>query len=197
MRTNWWASGLLCLSGFLFIFFQNSLLYKMHAENIVYANNEVTNPIQRNVVLERVYVDGEISQESVKETIVNMEDFWAKYSGWQLIHMDNRKIVFRMQMDDISPLLKANGYFGITEEGVLTIFNGRPQKTNIIQSFFQIDLGRLESKTCEELKKGIPIKTKENFVEVLETFKTYSKGDKMELQSARVLQPVIYNKQAK
>ncbi|WP_102274431.1 intercompartmental signaling factor BofC [Cytobacillus massiliigabonensis] len=178
MRTNWWAPGLLCLTAFFSVFFLNSFLYKMTGENIVYANNEIMNPIQRDVILERVYVDGEVSQETVQETIGNMEEFWAKYSGWQLIHMDGRKIVFQMQMDDISPLLKANGYFGITEEGVLTIFNGRPQKTNIIQSFFQIDLGRLESKKCEELKKGIPIKTKENFVEVLETFKTYSKGDK-------------------
>ncbi|WP_313801123.1 intercompartmental signaling factor BofC [Cytobacillus sp.] len=185
MRTNWWAFCLLCLSGFLFIFFQNSPLYKMNAEKIVYANNEATNPTQKNVILERVYVDGEVSQETVKETVGEMEDFWAKYSGWQLIYMDDKKIIFRMQVDDISPLLKANGYFGITEEGVLTIFNGRPQKTNIIQSFFQIDLGKLESKKCEELKKGIPIKTKENFVEVLETFKTYSKGDKVNLQSAK------------
>ncbi|WP_057764765.1 BofC C-terminal domain-containing protein [Cytobacillus praedii] len=184
MRTNWWAPGLLCLTAFIFIFFQDSPFNKNSGYSIVSANYELMNQIQRNVILERMYVDGEVSQETVKETIASMEALRAKYSEWQLIHMDDKKIVFRMKMDDISPLLKANGYFGITEEGVLTIFNGRPQKTNIIQSFFQIDIGRLESKTCEELKKGIPIKTKENFVEVLETFKTYSKGDQVELQSA-------------
>ncbi|MED3571476.1 BofC C-terminal domain-containing protein [Cytobacillus praedii] len=184
MRTNWWAPGLLCLTAFISIFFQDSPFNKNSGDSIVSANYELMNQIQRNVILERMYVDGEVSQETVKETIASMEALRAKYSEWQLIHMDDKKIVFRMKMDDISPLLKANGYFGITEEGVLTIFNGRPQKTNIIQSFFQIDIGRLESKTCEELKKGIPIKTKENFVEVLETFKTYSKGDQVELQSA-------------
>lgn len=178
MRTNWWAASLLCFSAFLFILLQDSPLYKIERENIVYANNVLTDPSQINVILERVYVDGEISQETVKETIDDLDNFWNKYSGWQITHMDERTVVFRRQMDDISPLLKANGYFGITEEGVLTIFNGKPQRTNIIQSFFQIDLGKLESNKCEELKKGIPIKTKENFVEVLETFKTYSKGEK-------------------
>ncbi|MBS4191439.1 BofC C-terminal domain-containing protein [Bacillus sp. FJAT-49705] len=125
-----------------------------------------------------MYMDGEVSQEVVKETIWSMEEFWAKYDNWELIEMEKDKIIFRRYMDDISPLLKTNGYFGITDDGVLTIFNGRPHKSNIIQSFFQIDLGRLESKKCEELKKGIPIKSKEQYVEVLETFKSYSKVEK-------------------
>lgn len=89
--------------------------------------------------------------------------------------MDGSTMVFRKQVDDISPLLKANGYFGITEDGVLTIFNGRPDQLRIIQSFFQIDIKKLESKKQEELLQGIPIKTKDRYVEVLETFKQYSK----------------------
>jgi len=91
--------------------------------------------------------------------------------------MDETTMVFRKQMDDISPLLKANGYFGITEDGVLTIFNGRPDRSRIIQSFFQIDVRKLESKKQEELIQGIPIKTKDRYVEVLETFKPYSKRE--------------------
>jgi forespore regulator of the sigma-K checkpoint len=71
-------------------------------------------------------------------------------------------------------LLKANGFFGITEDGVLSIFNGRPDQLRIIQSFFQIDIMKLESAKQEELLQGIPIKTKDRFVEVLETFKPYS-----------------------
>jgi forespore regulator of the sigma-K checkpoint len=71
-------------------------------------------------------------------------------------------------------LLKANGYFGITEDGILTIFNGRPDKLRIIRPFFQIDIKKLESKKQEELIQGIPIKTKDRYVKVLETFKQYS-----------------------
>lgn len=138
----------------------------------------VEEPLRITLVLERMYLDGEVSQELLTETIWSMEEFWAKYDEWQLIDMEEEKMIFRKYMDDISPLLKANGYFGVTDKGVLTIFNGRPNKSKIIQSFFQIDLGRLESKKCEELKQGIPIKTKEQYVEVLETFKTYSKVEK-------------------
>lgn len=41
-------------------------------------------PLEVQVVLERMYLDGEFSQETIKETIWSMEDFWAKYDGWQL-----------------------------------------------------------------------------------------------------------------
>lgn len=143
--------------------------------NIVKATKSDEEPIEMTIILERMYVDGELSQETVVEKIWSLEDFWAKYDDWQLIEMKKAQLVFRKNIDDISPLLKANGYFGITNEGVFTIFNGRPRQTNIIQSFFQIDLGKLESKKWEELKKGIPIKTKEQYVEVIETFKVYSK----------------------
>ncbi|MCM3765423.1 intercompartmental signaling factor BofC [Neobacillus niacini] len=131
-------------------------------------------PLQITVILERNYLDGEISQEVIQETCWSMENFWAKYDQWQLLRNDESTFVFKKQVDDISPLLKANGYFGLTEDGVLTIFNGRPDRSRIIQSFFQIDVKKLESKAQQELLQGIPIKTKDRYVEVLETFKPYS-----------------------
>lgn len=156
---------------------------KSNSVHEVESNREEKNiegPLMIKVILEREYLDGEVSQETIEETIWTLEDFWAKYDQWQLVDMDIDYMVFRRKMDDISPLLKANGYFGVTEDGTLTIFNGKPQKTNIIQSFFQIDLGKLESTKCEELKKGIPIVSKDRYVEVLETFKSYTAGEKQE-----------------
>ncbi|WP_066063860.1 intercompartmental signaling factor BofC [Neobacillus soli] len=131
-------------------------------------------PRYLTVVLEKYYLDGEISQEVVQEKCWSMENFWAKYDQWQLIDSDESTMVFRKQVNDISPLLKANGFFGISDNGVLTIFNGRPGQSRIIQSFFQLDIMKLESKKQEELIQGIPIKSKDHYVEVLETFKPYS-----------------------
>jgi len=132
-------------------------------------------PLHLTVVLERTYLDGELSQEVVHETCWSMEEFWAKYDQWQVTEMSDKQIVLRNKVDDISPLLKANGYFGMTNDGVLTIFNGKPGRSRIIQSFFQLDIKKLESKKQEELIQGIPIKSKDRYVEVLETFKSYSK----------------------
>lgn len=140
----------------------------------------VKEPIQVEVILQRAYLDGEISEEKVIEKIWSMEHFWVKYEQWELVDTYDKGLVFKRQMDDISPLLKANGYFGITDDGTLTIFNGRPHQTNIIQSFFQLNIEKLESRKHLELKKGIPIKTKDRYVNVLETFKPYYKPIKME-----------------
>lgn len=140
--------------------------------------HEINEPLKVKIILQRVFLDGEMSEERVLETIWSMEDFWAKYDDWQLVDMEQNKAVFRQDIDDISPLLKTNGYFGLSDEGVLTIFNGRPGGANIIQSFFQIDLGRLESFKRDQLKKGIPIKTKQCYEEVLETFKPYTMQEK-------------------
>jgi len=137
-------------------------------------NQENKEPQQWTVILERVYLDGDMSEEVVQEPVWAIENFWAKYDQWQLVNFEDGTMVFRRQVDDISPLLKANGYFGLSENGVLTIFNGRPGRSRIIQSFFQIDVKKLESKKQEELIQGIPIKTKDRYVEVLETFKPYS-----------------------
>lgn len=127
------------------------------------------------VVLQRVYLDGDISEEVITETAKTVSDILNKYDQWQLFDLSGDKLIFRNYIDDISPLLKANGYFGLTEEGTLTIFNGKPENSKIIQSFFQIDVGKLESRKKQQLKKGIPIKTKHRYQQVLETFKPYSK----------------------
>ncbi|MFS0861704.1 BofC C-terminal domain-containing protein [Fredinandcohnia sp. 179-A 10B2 NHS] len=135
---------------------------------------EVNGPLEVTVILERVYVDGEVSEEIIKETILSMEDFWAEYEDWNLVHQDEDQVVFQQRIDDISPLLKSNGYFGITEDGTLSIFNGKPESNKVIQSFFQIDVEKLESYQHSLLKKGIKIGSKDEYMNVLETFKTYT-----------------------
>lgn len=139
--------------------------------------NEEAVPLGITVILERVYLDGEVSEEKVEETVWSLEDLWLRYDGWQFISMDEDTVVFKQNVDDISPLLKANGYFGLTEDGVLTIFNGRPYESKIIQSFFQIDVGKLESRKRLQLKKGIPIKTKDQYEKVIEAFKPYTRQE--------------------
>lgn len=170
LRTKWLG----CLGIFL-------LVFVFHTNYVLAEDSKTTprlEPFEVKVILERVYLDGEVSEEQMDEKIWSMEQFWSKYDQWQVVDMDDQSVVFRKHVDDISPLLKANGYFGITDDGVLTIYYGKPQKYNIIQSFFQLDIGKLESTRHEELKEGIPIRNKDRYVEVLETFKNYTVQDK-------------------
>jgi forespore regulator of the sigma-K checkpoint len=181
MRFTWKAMSLFYLAGFsCFLIFILGMFPGMYmigsaAQLDNHHEQQEKVPFNMTVILKRVYLDGEVSEEVVKETGWSIGNFWAKYDQWRLTNIDGSTMVFQKKMDDISPLLKANGYFGITDDGVLTIFNGRPDRSRIIQSFFQIDIKKLESKKQEELIEGIPIKNKDRYVEVLETFKQYSK----------------------
>ncbi|WP_144461379.1 BofC C-terminal domain-containing protein [Siminovitchia fortis] len=131
-------------------------------------------PLELTVHLKRVYLDGEESEEVVKELVFALEDFWAKYESWQLVDMDEDRLIFKKKVDDISPLLKMNGYFGITNDGTLSIFNGKPEESDVIQSFFQIDVKKLESSQHMRLMQGIPVKSKEEYAKVVESMKKYS-----------------------
>ncbi|ARK29204.1 intercompartmental signaling factor BofC [Halalkalibacter krulwichiae] len=131
------------------------------------------NPHTIDVILERVYLDGEMSQERIKETIWSIEDFWAFYDDWVLIDQNENEMIFRKEINDISPLLKMNGYFGITEDGTLSIYEGEPNKDKIIQSFFQLDTTKLKSKQRMELVRGIPVQDLKHYEEVLQVFAEY------------------------
>ena len=131
-------------------------------------------PLEKVVILQRVYLDGEISEETTVETIWSMEDFWDGYADWQLIDQSEEWIVFQKQENDISPLLNANGFFGMSRNGILSIYKGRPEQEQIIQTFFRLDVEKMGGQQQEQLMKGIPVNTKEHFEEVLETYKSYS-----------------------
>ncbi len=133
----------------------------------------VMSPKQVDVILERVYLDGETSQEVVHETIWSTEDFWAFYEEWVLVDQNESEMIFRKNIDDISPLLKMNGYFGITEEGILSIYEGVPTKDRVIQSFFQLDTSKLKSQQHLDLMNGIPVQDLKNYEEVLQVLGQY------------------------
>nr|WP_035044910.1 intercompartmental signaling factor BofC [Anoxybacillus flavithermus] len=134
-----------------------------------------TTPVQMTVILETVYMDGEVSEEIREETVTSMKDIWSKYKEWHLINMDDEQIVFQRYVDDLSPLTKA-GYFGLTKDGTLSIFEGKPgESSRVIQSFFQIDVKKLESHEQEKLKKGISVRSKRNYKRVIEAYEPFGK----------------------
>jgi forespore regulator of the sigma-K checkpoint len=145
--------------------------YTVFAEELVQQEN---NPIERKVILQRMYLDGELSEEKLTETIWTMEDFWLKYQGWKVVDQNENQIVLKKKENDISPLLKANGYLGMKKDGTLSIFIGRPEHAKIIHTFYQIDVGKLEVYKQEELQKGIPIVNKDQYKQLIKEYEPYS-----------------------
>ncbi|AQX53627.1 BofC C-terminal domain-containing protein [Priestia flexa] len=126
------------------------------------------------IFLERTYVDGVISQEVLNSPYMTKEEVLSAYPMWRVIKASDGEVVLRKAVDDISPMLKENGYVGLSVNGVLSTFEGKPvNSTNIIQSFFQIDVEKLESYQEELLKDGIRVQTKDDYVSLMDFYKMY------------------------
>lgn len=166
---------LLILLAILDIFvFNNSFPKDVQAEN---ANIE-KKANEMRIVLQLFYLDGEVVEEIVTKQITDIDEICNEYKDWNLVDINGDEVVLKKNINDISPLLKANGYFGLSDDDTLSIFNGKPEEMNIIQSFFQIDIDKLESKKQEQLKNGIPIRSRNDYQKVLNAFKPYSRTGK-------------------
>ncbi|MGD6816692.1 BofC C-terminal domain-containing protein [Metabacillus sp. 84] len=126
------------------------------------------------VDFERTYLDGEVSIETKEETVRNIKSLMARDSGWTVERHSGQSILLRKKINDISPLMKANGYFGLDNEGILTIYDGKPDEAvKVIQSFYQIDVGKLETRRHCELENGIRVESRNRYLKVIETFRNY------------------------
>lgn len=125
------------------------------------------------ITLQNLYIDGGLSEEILFKEVSSETELLSEYKDWDLVWQSDKEMVFQKSMNDISPTIKENGYFGITEDGTLSIFNGKPSAADVIQSFFHIDVDLLEVKKQNELVEGIRIKDKKQYEEVLETFKPF------------------------
>ncbi|MFB5268009.1 BofC C-terminal domain-containing protein [Paenibacillus enshidis] len=82
------------------------------------------------------------------------------------------------EVADLSPVCKKNSYMGIGSEGQLTLFEGPPQKKKVIRTFFQLDIGSMETSLPEgvfqQLRDGIRIQDIEEYNSVISTFSDYA-----------------------
>ncbi|MCP8616993.1 intercompartmental signaling factor BofC [Salirhabdus salicampi] len=134
-------------------------------------------PLTLEVVLRTLYLDGKMDIETEEQTVWSLQDFWSAYEGWQLVEQEEGRVVFERQVEDLSPEVKANGYFGVNEDHSLTIFNGRPEDNQVIKAFYQLDMDKLESFHFNRLKNGIKIDSTTTFKNVMETFQQYSRSE--------------------
>lgn len=134
-------------------------------------------PLKLEVVLQTQFIDGNMVEEAKEETVWSLADFWANYADWKVMSQEEGKVVFRKKVNDISPAVKQNGYFGIDDNNVLSIFNGKPENKQVIKAFYQIDVGKLESYRMDQLKQGIKVDKRDTFETVMETYKEFASSE--------------------
>ncbi|WP_262421781.1 intercompartmental signaling factor BofC [Bacillus aquiflavi] len=137
MRSRW--TMLTILKMIVSVIFVCVMIIMNQKKVIADSDLHVSDPLKLSIILERVYLDGEMSEEEIVETIWSLEDFWAKYDEWNLIDLQEGKAVFfSSKLMIFFPVLKENGFFGITEEGIFTIFMVNQKMPMLFNLFFKL-----------------------------------------------------------
>ncbi|UOQ93853.1 intercompartmental signaling factor BofC [Halobacillus shinanisalinarum] len=127
-------------------------------------------PVTFKVTTKKHYLDGVTETTKKQEVIWSMADFWVKYRDWTIVEHELEQMVFSKQVDEISPITEQKGYFGVTAEGELAVFQGTPSEGNIMKSFKPIPLKPLEAKRKLKLEDGIKITSSKHFQQVLSQY---------------------------
>jgi hypothetical protein len=80
--------------------------------------------------------------------------------------------------EEIKDILEEDAYFGLDENGNLSLFDGLPENKKVIRSFFQLNIEHLESslprETVNQLYQGIQITDFAEYNSVLSTFSDFA-----------------------
>jgi forespore regulator of the sigma-K checkpoint len=129
------------------------------------------------LVLARTYLCG-VKDEEIKQVPRDqLAQALVTYSGWEIIASDPAKLILLKREHDLAPSCKANGYFGLSPDGMLTLFNGLPAEQQVVQTFYRIDTAKMETRLSkdelESLKRGIRVRDLAEYNSVLSTYSEF------------------------
>lgn len=132
----------------------------------------------RDVFMHKTYVCGEetlLIGRMEAEAIASLHD---EHPEWGVGLREDGNVTFSEQIDDLSPACKSNAYFGLDKNGSLSLFDGPPDDEKVIRTFFQLNMGYLESSlhpdAVDQLKEGIRVLDMEEYNSVLSTFSEFA-----------------------
>jgi forespore regulator of the sigma-K checkpoint len=139
--------------------------------------NQPTTSVNVDLVLKKSYIGGTEEEEKLNKTVSSTDQLMKEYQDWDLESHQGNTFVFKRKIQDLAPICKEKGYFGLSEKGILTLFEGPPEEKKVIQTFFQINTKKIESSLPNELgylQKGIRIKDLAEYNSILSTYEEYA-----------------------
>lgn len=133
---------------------------------------------RRTVRLIKKYACGE--ESSVLGTMRPEEvmGLYRDHPEWQGSMDTQGDVWFEQRIDELSEICRRNGYFGIDEQGNLSLFDGPPDKEKVLKTFFQLDVETMESSLPPDvllhLNQGIRIQDLDEYNSVLSTFSEFA-----------------------
>ncbi|NOU83803.1 hypothetical protein GC101_33665 [Paenibacillus sp. LMG 31459] len=145
--------------------------------------------VSRTVHLKTIYVSGEEVQTLPgKQTPAQLKMMIGQHSDWSGWLSREGDLWLEQRVNDLSPLTKKEAYFGVDEQGNLTLFKGPPTSEKVMKTFFQLDMGSMKSSLpegiWEQLHQGIRVQDLEEYNSVLSTFSDYARDSAEQVMHA-------------
>lgn len=139
-------------------------------------NTSKGEPIQLRLL--RTYLCG-VKTEEQRQTEQTLAQVLAEHNGWEIVSAQEGHLVLHKMVNDLAPSCKENGYFGLSGDGFLTLFDGLPREQKIVQAFYPLDLEKMESSLpkaeVELLKQGIRVRDLAEYNSVLSTYDDFQR----------------------
>lgn len=133
------------------------------------------------LVLTRTYLCGVRDEEHKPTSLTHLAETMVDYKGWEIVSVDSSKMILMKREQDISPACKANGHFGISADGMLTLFHGLPSEQEVVQTFYRINTAKMEARLSkddvENLKRGIRVRDLAEYNSILSTYGEFQLND--------------------
>ncbi|MBP2245610.1 forespore regulator of the sigma-K checkpoint [Paenibacillus xylanexedens] len=131
-----------------------------------------------SVVLETQYICGVETEQLGKMARPQLKMLLAQHPEWDATVGTSDELRLKQSVDDLSPLCKQQAYISIDAVGNLNLYEGKPAEEKVIRTFFQLDVGTLESSlpegVLEQLQQGIRVQDKDEYDSVISTFSDYA-----------------------
>ncbi|MNP13860.1 hypothetical protein D3C76_1061590 [compost metagenome] len=133
----------------------------------------------RIVHLNKKYTCGE-EESSVLGIMspIEIENLMKKHPDWTGRVGAGGDVWLEEYIEGLSEGCQEDGYIGVDKNGNLSLFEGPPDEEKVIKTFFQLDVGTMESALPEEvlkqLKQGIRVQDVSEYNSVLSTFSDFA-----------------------
>ncbi|WP_458123817.1 BofC C-terminal domain-containing protein [Paenibacillus sp. Z3-2] len=131
-----------------------------------------------SVVLETQYICGVETEQLGKMARPQLKMLLVQHPEWVATVGTSDELHLKQRVDDLSLLCRQQAYISIDAVGNLNLYEGKPAEEKVIRTFFQLDVGTLESSlpegVLEQLQQGIRIQDKDEYDSVISTFSDYA-----------------------
>jgi forespore regulator of the sigma-K checkpoint len=131
-----------------------------------------------DVTLRRSFVCGEETQPLGRMTAAQAIDLLRRHPEWRAVFAGSGAVIMEERINDLSPACKESAVFGIDADGRLSLFDGPPQRSKVLRTFYQLDVRYMESSLPKErfdaLVRGIRVSDLDEFNSVLSSFSEYA-----------------------